>query len=238
VIRRLIFREPESSNRVHLIMFGLLILALSAFAQSTPQANPKSAASATVTFTLDFPHSDPEHYSIAVDSSGHARYESMPDGEAYSTEFDISPGSRAKIFDYAKQANYFAENLDSGNHKLAFTGTKILSYHDGDHDNTARYDYSKSVPVQQLTALFQSIAATLEFGRHLTYFHRYQKLALDDELKQMDEEARANELSEIQAVVPVLQQIVDDPSVINIVRARAKSLIEMANNAVAAAGHQ
>ena len=69
--------------------------------------------------------------------------------------------------------------------------------------------------------------STLDYGRRLAFYHRYQKLALDDELNRMEAQAKENELSEIQSVEPVLQEIVDDNSVINIVRARAKALIQM-----------
>ena len=78
-----------------------------------------------------------------------------------------------------------------------------------------------------MTVLFQNVAATLEYGRRIAYFHRYQKLALDDELKRMEAQARSNELSELQAVQPILQEVFDDTSVINVVRARAKRLVEM-----------
>jgi hypothetical protein len=89
--------------------------------------------------------------------------------------------------------------------------------------------------VQQLTALFQNMGSTLDYGRRLTYYHRYQKLALDDELKRMEAQARNHELDEIQGVAAVLQEIVEDSSVINVVRARARELIEMGNSATA--GH-
>jgi hypothetical protein len=95
----------------------------------------------------------------------------------------------------------------------------------------ARYNYSSIAAVQQLTALLQNIAGTLEYGSRLSYYHRFQKLALDDELKHMEAQAKNSELSELQAVAPVLQEIVEDPSVLNGVRARAKQLIEMGNNA-------
>jgi hypothetical protein len=78
------------------------------------------------------------------------------------------------------------------------------------------------------------MGSTLEYGRRLAYYHRYQKLALDDELKHMEEQARNSDLSEIEAVAPALQEIVDDGSVINVVRARAKELIQMGSSA---AGH-
>jgi len=41
----------------------------------------------------------------------------------------------------------------------------------------------------------------------------------------MDAQARNNELSELQAVAPILQKIADDATVINVVRARAKGLL-------------
>lgn len=138
-----------------------------------------------------------------------------------------SPAGRARIFDLAAQAHFFAGKIDSGNHKLAFTGAKTLTYKDSQHSGSANYNYSTVPPVQELTAFFQNLSATLEYGRHLVYFHRYQKLALDEELKRMEDQARSNELSELQAVQPVLQQILDDQSVLNVVRARAERLLAM-----------
>ena len=62
------------------------------------------------------------------------------------------------------------------------------------------------VPVQQMTALFQNLSTTLEFGRRLQYFHHYQKLALDEELKRMEGIADQDNLEEMAAVVPILQR--------------------------------
>ncbi|HWY23230.1 MAG TPA: hypothetical protein VNX26_18530 [Candidatus Acidoferrum sp.] len=218
----------------------LLLTAMSGLLMS--QADGGGAPSTPmVTFTLDFPQSNPAHYSIAVDATGHARYECAgtvakdSDEQTYRAEFEVSAGSREKIFDWAKQAKYFAGKIDSGNAKLAFTGAKVLSYQDAQRSNTARYNYSHLEPVRELTTLFQSMAGTLEYGRRLAYFHRYQKLALDEELKRMEAQARSNDLSEIQSVAPVLREIVEDTSVINVVRARAKELVQMGSTA--AAGH-
>jgi len=215
----------------------LAVAAMSAPSIAQRPANTSGASTPTVTFTLDFPQSNPEHYSIAVDAAGHARYECTgtvaedSDEQPYRAEFQVSAGNREKIFNWAKQARYFTGRIDSGNGKLAFTGTKVLSYQDGQRSNTARYNYSSLAAVQQLTALFQNMGSTLDYGRRLTYYHRYQKLALDDELKRMEAQARNNELDEIQGVAAVLQEIFEDPSVINVVRARAKELIEMGKTA-------
>ncbi len=200
-----------------------------------------AADPATVTFSLDFPNSDPEHYSISVQSDGRAKYESSgrisedsEDRQTYQTEFTISDATRSRIFDLAAQSHYFSGKVDSGKKKLAFTGAKKLTYKDSQHETTAAYNFSPQPAVEQLTTLFQSISATLEFGRRLVHFHQYQKLALDDELKRMESEARSGELAELQAVKPILQAIYDDSSVMNVVRARAQRIMAMESAAIAA----
>lgn len=235
----------DKSIRIHAVnafrQLGILLLTLGIAAgvlsgQAGPSSNP--ASTATVTFILDFPQSTPAHYSIAVDENGHASYECTVKEEedseprTYHAEFEVTPKSRERIFEWAREAKFFSGKIDSGNRKLAQTGEKELSYQDGQRSNTARYNYSNLEPVRQLTALFQNVAGTLEFGRRLDYYHHYQKLALDEELKRMEEQARNNELSEIQGVAPVLRSILDDTSVMNVARARAKELMEMASSTI------
>src|SRR5271169_3073880 len=92
---------------------------------------------AVVTFTLDFPASDPSHYSISVRQDSHGTYQSSAkasedsEDQLYRSEFQVSAAIREKIFTLTRQADFFAGKLDSGNHKLAFTGTKTISYQDG-----------------------------------------------------------------------------------------------------------
>ncbi len=185
----------------------------------------------TVTFALDFPQSNPSRYAITVDASGRASYESTgrlvqgSEPEDYRQQFEISARNRDRIFDLAKQAKYFAGSIDSGNRKIAFTGSKTLTYQDRQGAHSGTFNYSSLEAVQRLTELFQSVGATLEFGRRLAYFHHYQKLALDEELKRMDDAARSDQLGEIQAVAAVLREIAEDASVINVVRARAQELL-------------
>jgi hypothetical protein len=187
-----------------------------------------------VTFTLDFPGSEPSHYVIAVSSDGHSTYESdgklSPDSEAdpFHLDFSVSPDTSGTIFDLAKKAHYFQGQIDSNKKRLASTGVKTLTYKDAQQSGTGTYNYSLLPAVQQITQLFQNLSTTLEFGRRLQYYHHYQKLALDEELKRMEQMANENELAELPAVVPILQQIANDSSVINPVRARALRLIERA----------
>src|SRR3979411_2909995 len=97
-----------------------------------------AAQTATITYSQDFPGSDPVHYSITVSKDGHAKYESSgklsndsDELQTYQHEFELSPKNRGHIFELARQAKYFAGNVDSANDKLAFTGAKKLTYQDG-----------------------------------------------------------------------------------------------------------
>ena len=220
----------NSAPRLHRSKYVLaVLLTVVLFVPFCIAADP-----AIVTFSLDFPESSPEHYSIVVQSDGHVHYESSgkisSDSDVrddYQTDVVFSEPTRSRIFELAAQAHYFSGKVDSGNKKLAFTGTKKLVYKDDKRNSSADYNYSQQPAVQQLTTLFQSVAATMEFGRRLSYFHRYQKLALDDELKRMEDQAKSGELAELQAVSPILRAIYEDASVMNVVRARALRLLAM-----------
>ena len=198
------------------------------------QDSAAGRAPVEVTFTLDFPGSQPEHYVICVPSEGAAHYESSGrlSGDSdvddnFTYDFPISNETRSKIFALTEKAGYFQKDLDSHGKKLAFTGKKTMRYAGAGHDGEQTYNYSAIPAVQELTALFQNLSTTLEFGHRLDYDHRYQKLALDQELKRMQEMAERNSLAEMRAVHPVLEKIVADPSVINVARARAERLLAM-----------
>jgi hypothetical protein len=197
---------------------------------------------ATITFMQDFPGSDPSHYVISISSDGHASYEgngrllivsgpdvddTVPDSER--VEFTASASLISRSFDLAKRAQYFQGAVDSGKKNLAFTGEKTLTYKDAERNTHTVYNYSSLPAIQQLTRIFQNLSSTLESGRRLTYYYRHQKLALDQEVKHVEDSAKDGNLEEVSAIAPILQQIIDDRSVINVVRARAQRLLAPAN---------
>ena len=200
-------------------------------------AGAQNEAPPSVSFSLSFPGSQPDRYVVTVPMSGDATYSSDGklveggEGDDFKLIFSVSPDTRAHIFDLARKAHYFSGNVDSNKKNMAFTGTKVLEYKDGAKENRASFNYSTVAPVQELTELFENMSTTLEFGRRLEYYHRYQKLALDQELKRMEEMANQNELHELSAVAPVLQQIAEDSTVINPVRARAQRMLARTSTA-------
>ncbi len=224
---------PRPFQIVCLLIFSSVLF-------SSTLAYSQTEGPAVVTFTIDFPTSQPEHYSIRVQSDGLARYQSSgrrsPDSDetdshetdSFNLDFTVAAETRQKIFELAAKAGYFQKDVDSHQKDLAFTGKKTLAYKDARRSGESTYNYSHKPAVQDMTSLMQSLSATLEFGHRLQYDHQYQKLALDEELKRMEGLARNNELIEVAAIQPILDQIVADQSVINVTRARAQRLLERA----------
>jgi hypothetical protein len=191
---------------------------------------------AVFTFTLDFPTSQPEHYAIRVPSEGLGHYQSSgrisadsDDTDSFDLDFPLTAETRQKMFDLVAKAGYFQKSVDSHHKGLAFTGKKTVTYKDARRSGESTYNYSGIQSVEDLTGLMQALSATLEFGHRLQYDLRYQKLALDEELKRMEQMARENQLIEVPAVRSILDQIIADPTVINVTRGRAQRLLDQSS---------
>ncbi len=174
---------------------------------------------------------------LEVATSGEAVYRSMgklsPDaeGDPFETRFIVSPAVTAKMFRLAGQAKHFEKPMAYNKGNLAFTGNKTLSYQEDGRVSAQTYNYSALEPVQDLTRILQNMALTLESGRRLTYYHSYQKLALDEEIRRLEEMLKSQSASEPGAIAPILRSIADDKSVIHIVRQRAERILAMAGAA-------
>ena len=235
-------REQQSRPRKQttsgiILMMGLgklcslCLLVASTFCLAADSQQP----AASVSFSLDFPGSDPSHYEIVIANNGEGSYtsngkfdEKSDPADPAPLTFTVSGNIRAQIFDLAKRAHYFTGKVDSGRKNIANTGAKTLAYKDASHTSQATYNYSALPPVEQLTSIFQNLSTTMEFGRRLIYLHKYEKLALDDQLKRMEELQREDGLGDVQAIAPVLKEIANDSSVMNVSRARALRLLASA----------
>lgn len=213
-----------------LLLFAILFsFSLTGLGQSSPSPMP------SVAFDCDFPGSDPSHYGISVSKDGHGSYisdgklarDADPD-QPETLDFTLPQPTVTRIFDLTQKAHYFEGNIDSKKKNIASTGDKTLTYKDGQKATTAAYNYSTVPAIQELTTLFQNLSSTLEFGRRLQFELHYQKLAVDEELKKMQDVMGQNGLGDIAVIAPVLQKIVNDSAVVNGARARAQRMLDSA----------
>jgi len=220
--------------------FLFVLLALSATlafpGHARGQNTEPNPVAASITFNRDWDEYTPQNVTITVSADGHTKYVShsaaKPPDEAddYHTEFVISAACKDKLFRSASEANYFDGDFAFKKHTVASTGKKTLTYTDPTRNFGTTFDYSENKAIQEASSTFQGISSTVEFGRKLQFKHRFDKLGLEDELKGMESAAENHDLVELQLIAPVLESIVEDSSVLNIARQRAKKLLAKAHS--------
>lgn len=203
-----------------------------------PGTNAPPPVVPTVTFTWDQPMppgAPTHHYSVAIQSTGRAAYESigpiLPDatpGDPYMEKFVVSPATVEKVFALAKQVDYFHGDFDFKKHRIANTGAKVLAYADPHQQSSTTYNWSENPVIQQLTSQFTGIVITQESARRLTYYRRYDKLGIEPELNWLNDQAKSGQALELQSIAPLLQEIANDTSVLHIARLQAEHLLKIA----------
>jgi hypothetical protein len=218
-------------NQWCLLLAFLPALWLSA---QTPSATPapSSPAQASVRFSFDWAQGFPwQSYSITVQSDGKCHFDGIPhadetnDTDAYQQDFTMSDANRQKVFDLAQKLHYFQGDYDSHLKHVAQTGKKTLQYQSPQTNGSTTYNYSQNPDMQQLTSLFTGIAMTIDFGRKLAYQYRYDKLGMDDRLKQLEDLQASHGVEELQIIAPILRKIWKDPNLMNISRESARRLL-------------
>jgi hypothetical protein len=195
------------------------------------QSADHTPAAASITFDRTWDDYTPQKITLTIWASGQGKYAShsvaKPPDEAddYKTEFTMSPACKDKVFRDAGEANYFDGDFAFKKHAVASSGTKILTYTDPTRHFNTTFDYSENKAIQEITNILQGISNTIEYGRKLQFKHRFDKLGLEDELKGMESAVESHNLAELQLIAPQLESILQDESVLNIARKRAKKLL-------------
>jgi hypothetical protein len=220
-------------------LLALLAASTVLHAQARPLGTnqPQRPAAPTVTFAFDWSSIEPHRYVISVDSSGNTSYQSWTAdpaaaqsvaGDAYQWKFTMSAAARDRIFALARQLRYFDGDFEYHKHRVAFTGEKTLAYADPDRQDETRYNWSENPGINELTALFQGMSATIESGRRLERRHRFDHLGLDQELKNLELLVTEHQATELQLITPILERVAGDPAVLNIARQRARHILQVA----------
>jgi hypothetical protein len=206
----------------------------SAVLAQNPQLHTRAGSRfPTVVFTSVLWSADPSYYSIAIDSSGTATYQSAPDsigksGVPYSIEFQVSDRTRRITFNVARQLNYFAEQPQAAVNSAENSSVRTLSYHDSNFHHQITYSSSSDEDILELTTVFEEISTTLEFGRRLAYFHQHDISRLDSELGRLQTHTGGRSLRELPAIYSVLRSIASDQAVGTGPRQKAEAFLNLA----------
>jgi hypothetical protein len=142
----------------------------------------------------------------------------------------VSPATVGKIFKLARSLDYFNTACDSKAKNIANTGKKTLTYVGVDGKGSCVYNYSENKNVAALTDTFLAIAFTMDEGRRLEFFHRYDRLGLDEEISTLAHEAEEGRALELGTIAPTLESIERDTALIQRVRLQAGKLLEQSKD--------
>ena len=74
--------------------------------------------------------------------------------------------------------------------------------------------------------MFIGLATTLDYGRKLAWQYRYDKLGLDQQLRELEELQAGHQVEELNVIEPILRQIANDSNIMHISRQSAQHLLK------------
>ena len=201
----------------------LLCTFLLSFTATCAQAVP-----AKMTFRRVFPSSSPEFIEISVrDDADAATYEIRQlDEDAGHAAFEVGSTLRARMFALAADLHHF-QGLDLDVHrKIANLGEKTFRWEQGGEVHEVKFNYTLNNSAAQLLQIFEGLARQQEHVELLSRRMRYDRLGINDALLQLESDLNRGLLPEPQRLVPLLDQIGQDPKFVDIARERARSLAD------------
>jgi len=193
-----------------------------AAAASTPSSQP-----AKVTFRRIFQGSSPEYIELSIwDDKKTATYEiRQMDDDPGPAPFEVGEALRTKIFGLTAQLhNFQGQDLDV-HRKIANLGEKTFRWEQAGVVHETKFNYTLNQAAAQLLQIFEGLARQQEHYELITRRMRYDRLGIYDALLQFESDLNRGLLPEPQRLVPLLEQISNDPKFVDVARQRARMLI-------------
>ncbi len=216
-------RSRAASRLLRSGLFALVCLLL-----GLPATATAAAPSSKVTFRRIFRGSSPEFIEIVIrDDSKSATYEVRQlDDDPGSQPFNVSDGLRAKIFDLAHSLrNFDGQDLDV-HRKIANLGEKTFRWEQGSVSHETRFNYTLNPSASQLLQIFEGLARQQEHYELLARRIRYDRLGIYNALLSFESDLNRGLLPEPQCLLPLLEQIANDPKFVDVARQRARTIAD------------
>ena len=179
-----------------------------------------------LTFVKEFKGSTPEYLAITVDATGAATYEGRRlDEPSHSRPMQLSSATTARLFALAARLDNF-HSIELENHKaVANLGLKTFRYEKDGETNQVQFNYTLRQDANELENSFEKIVSVMQHQATLEYAMKYDRLNLPRELLQIKQDLANKGLADPELLVPVLEQIVQNPRYLNVAKNRAQDLL-------------
>jgi hypothetical protein len=186
-----------------------------------------AAGDATITYRRVFKGSTPEFTEIKISEQGKCTYDIRQLSEDPDAEpFEIGPAVRQKIFSLAAELkNFTIPNLDIQK-KIANLGQKTFRYEQDSEIHETTFNYTLNESANQLEQIFEGLARQQVDLTVLERSVKYDRLGVNDALRQFESDMDHKLLPEPERLLQVLDQIGADSHFVEIARMRARALAE------------
>jgi len=143
-------------------------------------------------------------------------------------DIQVSPKFAEHAFQVAQRHKYFRSECES-HLKVAYQGTKKLSYTGPKGEGSCEFNYARDNEIQELGDSLVAVATTIGEGARLETLLQHDPLGLDKEIQNVQEAAGDGRAQQICSIRDILERLSEDPAVLERVRKRAKALLAHAD---------
>lgn len=179
----------------------------------------------------------PSHWLLTLNPDGRGHFKSergaavsqLQSIDAPNVDRDVTVSAEfaAHVYQAARAHRFFAQDCES-HLNVAFQGTKTLRYRGPDGQGSCAFNYSKDKEIQALGDSLVAVAGTILEGARLELLLQHDRLGLDAETEYLVEAAGDGRAQQIVAIRGILEQLAEDPRVMERVRKRARVLLARA----------
>ena len=142
--------------------------------------------------------------------------------ETVNVPIQLSQPARDKFMALLTATNYLdhPETFESGR-KIADLGPKRLTIQMPGGNREATFNYSLRKDVTDLSAFFEGLINQETLGFDIRNAMQFEKLSIPKRLEQIENELKANRISDPDRLIPMLEKIETDQQIVNYARMQA-----------------
>ena len=142
--------------------------------------------------------------------------------ETVNVPIQLSDAAREKFIAVVAGTNYLdhPETFESGK-KIADLGAKHVTIEMAGDKREATFNYSMRKDVTELSAFFEGLINQETLGFDIRNAMQFEKLSIPKRLEQVENELKANRISDPDRLIPMLEKIETDQQIMNYARNQA-----------------
>jgi hypothetical protein len=195
-----------------------------AFALLIALAAAAAGEEARIFWSKSFPGSAPPYEQVTLDRAGNAEYGEAPNDEQ-PLKFRLTDAETEAVFGLADKLDHFRHPLESPL-KVAFMGTKIFRWEAGAEKPEVKFNYSEDPAAQALLDWFERMAESAQARIELERAARYDRLGVDQALRNLRASMDRNRLVGLDQYLPMLDRIANNDSYMHTARMKAAEMAE------------